>query len=132
MTGSYLTQNGGTSYHQLNFANGASSYAYDPTDSNTLYIGATVLNRSRDGGKTWQPIFPKQSEIISSRYNDDHANFSIQDSDSSLYKSDIGRIRTIRVDSVRKGVLYFTMGSYLFYTFDSGVTWKRENLQHRI
>ena len=132
MTGSYLTKDGGASYRQLNFANGASSYAYDPSDSSTLYIGATFLNRSRDGGKTWESIFPKQSEIISFRYHDDHANFSIKVSDSSLYRSDIGRIGTIRVDPVQRGALYFSMGSYFFYTINSGVTWKREKLQHRI
>lgn len=63
MTGSYLTRDGGNSYPQINFANGASSYAYDPKDSNTIYIGSTFLNRSTDGGKTWQRIFPKENDI---------------------------------------------------------------------
>ena len=53
MTGSYLTRNGGFSYDQINFPNGASSYAYDPNDPNTIYIGATALHRATDGGKTW-------------------------------------------------------------------------------
>ncbi len=30
MTGSYLTKDGGKSYNQINFDNGASTYAYDP------------------------------------------------------------------------------------------------------
>ena len=63
MTGSYLTNNGGNSYQQINFANGASAYAYDPQDKNTIYIGSTFLNRSTDGGKTWQRIFPAPSGI---------------------------------------------------------------------
>ena len=63
MTGSYLTTNGGRSYQQINFANGANAFAYAPGDSNTIYIGSAALNRSVDGGKTWSQIYPKQNEI---------------------------------------------------------------------
>jgi hypothetical protein len=56
MTGSYLTRDGGASYQQINFAGGASSYAWDPIDSNIVYIGSAALNRSVDGGKTWGKI----------------------------------------------------------------------------
>ena len=58
MSGSYLTHNGGKSYQQINFPNGASGYAFDPKDSNTIFIGSAFLNRSKDGGKTWEAIFP--------------------------------------------------------------------------
>ena len=61
MTGSYLTTDGGNSYKQINFDNGASSYAFDLQDSNKIYIGSAVLNRSLDGGKTWQQLFPKKA-----------------------------------------------------------------------
>src|SRR5437868_6834966 len=56
MTGSYLTKDGGNSYTQINFDNGASSYAFDPQDSNKIYVGSKVLNRTTDGGKTWQQV----------------------------------------------------------------------------
>src|SRR5689334_16574275 len=58
MTGSYLTKDGGQSYQQINFPNGAAGFAYDPKDSNTIYIGSSTLNQSKDGGKTWQLLFP--------------------------------------------------------------------------
>ena len=57
MTGSYLTKDGGESYHQINFPNGANSFAFDPHDTTTIYIGSSSLNRSTDGGKTWAKYF---------------------------------------------------------------------------
>src|SRR5665647_297319 len=48
MTGSYLTRDGGTSYKQINFPNGSSCFAFDPNDSNTVYIGTTFLSKSSD------------------------------------------------------------------------------------
>ena len=74
MTGSYLTNNGGNSYQQINLANGASSYAYDPKDKNIIYIGSTFLNRSKDGGKTWQQIFPAKSAIKKEKYQNNTKN----------------------------------------------------------
>ena len=131
MTGSYLTNNGGNSYQQINFANGASAYAYDPKDKNTIYIGSTFLNRSTDGGKTWQRIFPAPSDIKKEKYQGDHAGYSIQTYDTSLYSGKYD-ISAIRVDPERSGTLYFSMGHVLFYTSDSGKTWKEEILDQPV
>lgn len=132
MTGSYLTRNGGKSYQQINMAGGASCYAFDPNDSTTIYIGSSTLNRSKDGGKTWKQIFPKQSEIKSETYIGDHAEFKIETTDSSLYVGQVEKIGTIRVDPVHAGTLFFTMGSYFFYSDDAGQSWKRKDIQHQI
>ena len=80
MTGSYLTKDGGESYRQINFPNGANSFAFDPHDTTTIYIGSSSLNRSTDGGKTWEQIFPVKEEIVSEKYEGDHASYSIQNS----------------------------------------------------
>lgn len=130
MTGSYLTTNGGQSYQQINFANGANAFAYTPGDSNTIYIGSAALNRSADGGKTWRQIYPKQNEIKATRYEGDHASYSIQTVEGSLYES--GAIDHIRVDPVSAQSIYFSMGNFFFYSFDNGNTWKKENLQQPI
>ncbi len=127
MTGSYLTKNGGDSYQQINFANGASSYAYDPLNSNTIYIGSTFLNRSTDGGKTWKRVFPDPSDVTKEMYHGDHAELSIETTDASLYQGN-GRIGAIRVDPVHPGSLFISMGSSLVYTSDSCKTWKKETL----
>lgn len=131
MTGSYLTNNGGNSYQQINFANGASCYAYDPKDSNTIYIGSTFLNRSSDGGKTWQQVFPDPSGIKKETYHGDHAQYNIETQDTSFYNGS-NRISAIRVDPVQPGTLYFSSGTALFYTSDSCKTWKKEILEEPV
>ena len=132
MTGAYLTKDGGRSYNQINFVNGSSCFAYDPNDSAIIYIGSTGLNKSRDGGITWEQIFPKKSEIESGKFFGDHAEFEIKTNDSSLYINEVGKIESIRVDPGSSNSLYFTMGSYFFYSSDAGQSWKRENLNQKI
>ena len=132
MTGSYLTTDGGLSYRQINFAGGASSFAFDPLDSNTVYIGSAVLNKSVDGGKTWKQIFPAKAEVKQEIFLGDHADYSIETSDSSLYASESGRINVIRPDPLLPGHIYFSMGPYFYYSADSGINWKREILPQTI
>lgn len=132
MTGSYLTKDGGASYQQINVANGASSFAFDPLDSNVIYIGSTILNRSVDGGKTWEMIFPAKEDILNKIYEGDHANYHINVKPGSLYDTLSGKISNIRADPVTPGALYFSMGQFFFYSFDKGKTWKREDCADRI
>lgn len=132
MTGSYLTRDGGASYQQINFAGGASSYAYDPIDSNIVYIGSAALNRSSDGGKTWARIFPGRDEIKHEIFKGDHADYTVETTENSLYAGKSGRISAIRIDPLKSGSIYFSMGPYFFYTSDSGKNWKRESLQESI
>ena len=132
MTGSYLTNDGGNSYQQINFAGGASCYAFDPNEPNTIYIGTALLNKSTDGGKTWEPFFPKRNEIIREIYQGDHADYGIETVQNSLYAGEYGRIGAIRVDNERSGTVYFSMGSFFYYTFDAGNSWNREDLHQTI
>jgi hypothetical protein len=132
MTGSYLTRDGGLSYQQINFAGGASSYAFDPNDPNILYIGSASLNRSVDGGKTWKSIFPVKSDVTREIFRGDHADFSIETIGNSLYADTPGRINAIKVDPLKPGSIYFTMFNDFFFSFDSGLTWKREGVPQPI
>lgn len=132
MTGSYLTKDGGKSYDQINFPNGANSFAYDPADSNTIYIGSNTLNRSRDGGQTWEQLFPAKEEVRGTSYSGDHANYLIKTSAGSLYDTEDGRIGAIRVDAALSSSLYFSMGPFLFYSFDSGKNWEKKDIGKRI
>ena len=132
MTGSYLTNDGGISYQQVNFANGANAYAFDPDNANSIWIGSTTLKHSTDGGKNWELVFPRKEEIMREVFHDDHASYSIETSDSSLYVSEYGRIGTIRIDPAMKGAMYFSMGEFFFFSYDNGKTWSREKLHQRI
>jgi len=132
MTGSYLTNDGGVSYSQINFAGGASSYAWDPLDTNLVYIGSASLNRSTDGGKTWEQVFPSEKEVVRRTYKGDHADFSIETSDTSLYAGETGRISAIKADPVSMGALYFSMGPNFYYSANSGASWNRLKVAQRI
>jgi len=132
MTGSYLTKDGGESYHQINFPNGANSFAFDPHDTTTIYIGSSSLNRSADGGKTWEQIFPVKEEIVSEKYEGDHANYSFKTVSTSLYNSESPDINRIKVDPLKKNMLYFSMGKVFYYSHDRGKTFNRKDLQQAV
>jgi photosystem II stability/assembly factor-like uncharacterized protein len=132
MTGSYLTKDGGSSYRQLNFENGANCFAFDPKDSNTIYIASTVLRRSNDGGKKWKIIFPNKKDVISEAYSGDHATIKIQTSARSLYINKIREIENVIADPLSRKYIYASMGSYFFYSNDAGQTWSRKDLHLHI
>jgi len=132
MTGSYLTNDGGNSYQQINFAGGASCYAFDPNEPKTIYVGTALLYRSTNGGKTWELFFPKKTEIIAEIYRGDHADYGIETTQNSLYSGEHGRIGTIRIDPDNSGRVYFSMGPFFYYTFDAGKSWNREDLHQDI
>ena len=130
MTGSYLTRDGGASYQQINYAGGASSYAYDPNDPKTVYIGGTALNRSVDGGITWERIFPAKADIAREIFQGDHGDYRIEAVPGSLYGG--GKIGNVRVEPGQSATIYLSMGSNFLYTNDSGKTWNKVPVQQSI
>ena len=132
MTGTYLTNDGGSSYEQINMAGGASSFAWDPGDPNIVYIGSACLSRSKDGGKNWERIFPAKDEITGEQFRGDHADYSIQTSGNSLYDSKPGRIGAIRADPFDPGYVYFSMGNQFFYPDNSPERWQKASLDETV
>ena len=132
MTGAYLTNDGGESYQQFNYPNGSSSFAFDPHDRNTIYIGSSSLNRSTDGGKTWERLFPKEKDILGEEFKGDHATFSFKIAPGSQYNTESPEINRIRVDAVKKDTIYFSMGKAFYYSTDNGATFKRKDLQYPV
>lgn len=134
MTGAYLTNDGGHSFDMVNFPSGSHSFAYDPMDPNTLLIGSKALNKSLDGGKTWERIFPGKQDVIKELFKGDHADYSILTSEGSLYH-DAGNyksIRNIKVDPIDTKSIYFSINNYFFYSGDYGVTWRRISFEQNI
>lgn len=131
MTGSYLTANGGQSYDQINIPNGATSFAYDPSDANTLYIGSKTLIRSTDGGKSWNRIFPANTDIIGESYTGDHASYMVETKPGALYEKG-GSIQSIRVNPEDPASVFFGMGQSLYFTSDSGKTWNKKEIGKQI
>jgi photosystem II stability/assembly factor-like uncharacterized protein len=132
MTGTYLTHDGGSSYQQINLAGGASSYAWDPSDSDIVYIGSAWLNRSQDGGTTWDRIFPPKEEITGEQFIGDHADYSIKTTEASLYDNESGRIGAIRADPLKPGFVYFSMGRHFYYPDNSAIKWGKKSLEKPI
>jgi photosystem II stability/assembly factor-like uncharacterized protein len=132
MTGAYITTDGGDSYKQVNFPNGSNSFAYDPHNPRTIYIGSSSLNRSTDGGKTWDRLFPKKEEILGEEFKGDHATFSFKVSPQSQYNTEDASVDHIRVDPIEKDMLYFSMGKAFYYSSDNGSTFTRKDLQYPI
>jgi photosystem II stability/assembly factor-like uncharacterized protein len=125
MTGAYLTHDGGRSFSQINNPNGSYSFAFDPNDAEIIYVGSNALNRSLDGGETWDRIFPAKEEIIDEISSGDHASFSILTIESSLYSS-VGRykaIRNIKVDPNNSDNIYFSINNHFIFSSDGGISW---------
>lgn len=132
MTGAYLTTDGGNSYSQTNFPNGSSSFAFDPHEPNTIYIGSSALNRSTDGGKTWERLFPQKNDILGHEFKSDHGTFSFKIAPQSIYNTSNPEVHRIRVDPVRSGVIYFSMGKSFYYSLDNAVSFIRKDLEDPI
>lgn len=142
MTGAYLTNDGGDSYAQINYPNGSYSFAYDPLDSNTVYIGSRALNKSSDGGKTWDRIYPFKDDIIKETFIGDHADFTIITKENSVYnimgenaKTIHGGypvVKNIKVDPNDNNQIYFSLHNYFFYTQDGGKSWNRIKFENNI
>ncbi|MDN5211788.1 hypothetical protein QQ020_06990 [Fulvivirgaceae bacterium BMA12] len=134
MTGTYLTDNGGVSYRQINFSNGAAGFAFDPLAPGTLYIGSSALHKSTDGGKTWIRIFPKEEDVKAEIYRGDHADYRLETSEGSLYSNVKGpkRVRNIRVDPLDSKCVYFSIGSSFFYTTDGATSWSVLDLDYPV
>ncbi len=132
MTGSYLTNTGGDSYRQINFANGASSYAFDPSDSNKIYIGTNFLNKSTDAGKTWKKIFPEKEMILSQKYIGDHAELKLESADTTFLPNNSSQIKNIKVDPNENGNIYFSIGNYFYFSENNGENWEKQNFEENI
>ena len=142
MTGAYLTNDGGESFAQINYPNGSYSFAYNPLDSNTVYIGSRGLNKSSDGGKTWDRIFPFKDDIIKEEFVGDHASLNIITKENSVYNimEENGNtihggypvVKNIKVDPNDDGQLYFSLHNYFFYTQDDGISWGRMKFESNI
>ncbi len=134
MTGAYLTNDGGNSFAQISYPGGSQSFAYDPLDSNKIYIGSNALNRSLDGGLTWERIFPPKEDILGEYFKDDHASHSIVTKRESLYSSR-GRhksVRNIMVDPIDPNRVYFSINNHFFYTSDGCLSWNKISFERAI
>ena len=121
MTGSYLSTDGGESWAMHNFPGGIGAYAFDPSDSRTLYVGARGLHRSTDGGQSWHLLLPRPHTVEGISYHGDHADCSYITTDEVA--RDKPRVCAIGVDWERSALIYIGMGAHLLCSEDGGESW---------
>ncbi len=138
-------------------------YALAPSFKNitTLWAGTDdgLIWQTRDGGKKWNDITPKEltpwskvTQIIASHFDDDSAyasvsRFRINDEQPYIYRThdggkswklittglpEIGPVDTVREDPVRKGLLFAGTENSVWVSFDDGDHWQslQLNLPH--
>jgi photosystem II stability/assembly factor-like uncharacterized protein len=138
-------------------------YALAPSfkNINTLWAGTDdgLVWQTRDGGKQWNDITPKEltpwskvTQISASRFDDDTAyasvsRFRINDEHPYIYRThdggktwkvitsglpDFGPVDTVREDPVRKGLLFAGTENSVWVSFDDGDHWQslQLNLPH--
>ena len=138
-------------------------YALAPSfkNINTLWAGTDdgLIWQTRDGGKKWNDITPKEltpwskvTQISASHFDDETAyasasRFRINDEHPYVYRThdggktwkmitaglpDIGPVDTVREDPVRKGLLFAGTENAVWVSFDDGDHWQslQLNLPH--
>jgi len=128
---------------------------------NTLWAGTDdgLIWQTRDGGKKWNDITPKEltpwskvTQIAASHFDDDTAyasvsRFRVNDEHPYIYRThdggknwklitaglpDIGPVDTVREDTERKGLLFAGTENAVWMSFDDGDHWQslQLNLPH--
>jgi photosystem II stability/assembly factor-like uncharacterized protein len=138
-------------------------YALAPSfkNINTLWAGTDdgLIWQTRDGGKNWNDITPKEltswskvTQISASQFDDDSAyasvsRFRIDDEQPYIYRTHdggktwklitaglpaLGPVDTVREDPVRKGLLFAGTENAVWVSFDDGDHWQslQLNLPH--
>ncbi len=102
MTAGYITHNGGQSWREFNLKSRQYAYAFDPHNSDTLWVGTSGLFRSRDNGATWQLVFPDPAKVTGETRLDDECRHSFLSVDNWPGKT----IHAITVDPQRPGQVF--------------------------
>jgi photosystem II stability/assembly factor-like uncharacterized protein len=74
MTGSYLTEDGGLRWRQIDFGAVARAFVFDPGNPDTIWAGASGLFRSDDAGGSWRLVLPRPGAVRGERYLGDEAD----------------------------------------------------------
>jgi photosystem II stability/assembly factor-like uncharacterized protein len=131
MTGSYITHDGGRSWHMFNLRGVVDFFVFDPLDANTIYAHATALWRSTDGGEQWNLVYPSPSAVKGVKMNSDHSDEVVLADPDPL-----GSIAALEVDPADSKVLYVAAGAKdspaLYVSRDYGKNWQKQmNLSDR-
>jgi photosystem II stability/assembly factor-like uncharacterized protein len=121
MTGSYLTENGGASWHMFNLGGTTRFFEWDPNDAKVVYAGNIGLFRSGDAGKTWSLLYPARGDVSGYDMGDDHADTTIL-----VGGRPADRVTALAIQPGDSRKLYAAIERSLRISEDGGTTWRTE------
>jgi hypothetical protein len=122
MTAGYITHDGGGSWREFNLKSRQYAYAFDPLNSDRLYVGTSGLFRSEDNGNNWTMLFPDPGKVTGETRLGDEANHNFLASDNWPG----GSIHAILVDPRNSKHLFIAIkkeGWQIFASQDEGGVW---------
>jgi hypothetical protein len=129
MTGSYVTRDGGESWHMFHLRWASNDFEFDPVDPEVVYASSTGLYRSGNGGYNWELIFPTPDNVVAERMIGDHSEHFFETRDGL---QDF-RVDLVRVDPADNNRIIFStqpkrLGApevRVFYSADKGKSFKQ-------
>ena len=100
MTGSYISNDAGASWHMFNLQGSVRFFVFDPKDSSVIYAASVGLWRSVNGGATWNLIDPDPAHVTAMRQTSDDADISL------VTASPHGIVTSLAVDPENSKTLY--------------------------
>jgi photosystem II stability/assembly factor-like uncharacterized protein len=127
MTGAYITRDDGQSWRMFNLRGGVNSFAFDPTNDNTIYAANAALWRSTDKGQSWEMLFPSPAKNTIEHQVGDHSEYKLT-SDDPVYPG--GDISAVTIDPQNSKHLYVSLESkgspaVIVASKDGGTSWSR-------
>ena len=136
MTGGYVTQNNGQSWHMFNLRGVISAFAFDPADAKVIYAGNAALWRSNDEGLTWSMVFPNPARNTVEHQINDHSDYSLTTNDPAYPGGEA--ISAIAIAPGSPEHLYLSFhtrwhsaidpgadGAVIVSSADGGISWSR-------
>jgi photosystem II stability/assembly factor-like uncharacterized protein len=120
MTGNYITTDGGENWRFFSLRDPARFFVFDPIDPNVIYASTGVLYRSADRGFTWKVLLPRPAAIEKITTGDDHASENYH-----VREDPVADVSAFAVDPEDSRSLYAAVAASLWYSFDTGTTWRR-------
>ena len=125
MTGIYLSSDGGESWDLHNLTSSASSFAFEPTSKDVVYVGTAGLFRTEDFGESWDLVFPSPADTLGRSYSGDHASLRWELREGSIYPG--GSVSAVLVHPEDPARLFVGIngrgGATVFMSTDRGATW---------